>query len=92
MSITWEDTDGRRESWVVRAAGNPDAYALSFRLPEQIATFVFKTASQARPRALQVKATHLASISIFYRDEGVDRTFRLEFDADATREFVERDR
>jgi hypothetical protein len=89
VTIRWNPAldDGR--TWEIRPSDDQNAYRLTFRLPDQIARYIFSEGASARARAWSVKQRFFSSIAVYHRVNRNDRIFRLEFDIDATSAAVE---
>jgi hypothetical protein len=81
-------SDGTAE-WTAQPTSHPDAYVLTFNLPERLEDWITADEQQRRRRARSVKEDFLSSIMVYYLDDGV-RTCQLRYEpADLRRDSAE---
>ena len=88
VNIHWDRMIDDGQTWLVNPEDGSLAYSLSFKLPEILKSWVFETSEDARKRAFQAKQEFLSVITIYRLVEGKDQLFRLEFDAESTRRYI----
>lgn len=80
VSIRWSEQVDQGRTWTIIPSDNSDAYALTFRLPDRIANWIFVKPDLSRQRALQVKEAYFSDITVYRHIEGADYLYRLEYD------------
>jgi len=88
--MTWSYSEDMGKVWKIRPADEPDEYELSFKLPERLYKWIFDTEKERKERALHAKREYLSNITIYRYEDGSDYLFRLQFDPEATQEYVRR--
>lgn len=86
--ITWSRSDQRGRRWTVRPADNPQAYSLTFGLPERLGDWIFSKESGAQARALSAKSRFMKEIMIYRYIDGRDYLYRLSYDSEETQGFL----
>jgi len=80
VRIHWSERINQGRTWTITPSENGEAYALTFRLPDRIAEWIFARPDLSRRRALQIKETYLSDITVYRHVEGEDYLYRLEYD------------
>jgi hypothetical protein len=80
VSIHWSERIDQGRTWTITPSDISEAYALTFRLPDRIADWIFTRPDLSRQRALQVKETYFSDITVYRHVEGEDYLYRLEYD------------
>jgi len=80
VKIRWRISEDRGKTWKIYPVDNPDAYQLSFRLPELLRHWIYRSGSDSRVLALQAKERYLSSVSICHFENGVGKIFKLDYD------------
>lgn len=93
VAIRWtERGEGGKEEriWRITPAGDREEnrFTLTFKLPDTLATYIFKHTTDRANRALNVKRRFFSTISLYHRSDQKDYLFRLEFDEETTRRLV----
>jgi len=71
-------SDSSEESeWVVTARDEPDAYRLTFSLPDRVETWISENEDRQLKRIHQVKENFLATITVYRRDHDGMRVYQL---------------
>jgi hypothetical protein len=81
ISIEWSKRVEEGQTWYIAPRDDPAAYRLSFRLPEQIGSWIFRSANLRRA-ALAAKQDFFSTISIYRREPDRDLLIRLSFQPD----------
>lgn len=85
------DGEDRGEPWKIQPTSNPNAYELSFKLPERLYKWIFEIGKERKTisnRALNVKQQYFSSITIYHYENEKDYLFRLKFDPEGTRQYI----
>lgn len=85
VTITWSRQNNEERQWYIRPVNNPEAYKLSFGLPQTLGDWIFGDDERALGRALNVKEKYLSDITIYRFVNGKDQLIRLIYDANATK-------
>ncbi len=89
VNITWSRRIDNGRTWEIIPTEDRTAYRLSFRPPEILARWIFGVPDDVRGRALQTKQEYFSNITIYRYVDGRDHLFRLEFDLESTRSYIE---
>ena len=87
IMITWIDSNERRNEWMIRPVDGD--YKLTFKIPDLLAKWIFKKKGKSQARAVGVKEKFFSSITIYRRENGKDILYRLEYDSESTRRFID---
>jgi hypothetical protein len=79
VRIRWSPQIDDGQTWYIVPMDHPEAYRLSFKLPERLADWIFKS-EDVRRAAVTTKEMLLASITIYRRDGDRDRLIRLSYE------------
>jgi len=89
VTISWSYKNNKGRVWNIRPADVDDIddmYVLSFSVPDVLYKWIFETNTDARSRAMNLKESHMSSITIYRFDrDGRDQIIRLNFDKEATK-------
>ncbi|RPI16908.1 MAG: hypothetical protein EHM58_10885 [Ignavibacteriae bacterium] len=88
--ITWNSESNNGQEWTIRPYNEPNAYKLSFKLPDKLAKWIFDKEGKPLSRALNIKENFFSSITIYRRENGRDLLYRLEYNPETTQEFIKR--
>lgn len=88
ITITWTRRNNLERQWTIRPIVNPEAYSLSFGLPQTLGDWIFGDEERATHRAWSVKEEFFSDITIYRHVHGQDRLFRLTYDSNKTRQLV----
>jgi len=80
VRIHWSERVDQGRTWTITPSENSQAYALTFRLPDRIADWIFTRPDLSHRRALQVKETYFSDITVYRHIEGEGYLYRLEYD------------
>ena len=88
VSISWTDQEDLRTQWTIQPIENPNAYELSFGLPQALADWIFDDSTTSRVSAQQAKQQFFSDITIYRHVDDKDFLYRLRYDAEATRKLL----
>ncbi|MEV0367350.1 restriction endonuclease [Nocardia fusca] len=71
---------GGRAEWKLSPAEAPDAYELTFKLPEQIEDWIGEVADEEISRAVKVKQQFLSEITLYRMNDGGVRAYQLRYE------------
>jgi hypothetical protein len=83
VAIHWSRREDGGRTWFIQPAEHPETYRLSFKLPDELVSWIFDSES-VRRRALVAKEQFFSSISIYRHVEGRDSLIRLQYRAENT--------
>lgn len=92
ITIGWSSQIDNGKTWEITPVenfSNLPNYRLTFRLPARLVKWIFGGEHDIRRRALQVKEKFFSDIMIYRYIDERDSLYRLQFDAEATREKVQ---
>lgn len=79
VQIRWSSLVDGGQTWHIVPSGDEAAYRLSFKLPERLADWIFKS-EDVRRAALKTKEQLLANITIYRRGQDSDQLVRLIYE------------
>jgi hypothetical protein len=74
---------GRQAEWAVAPWDDPDAYRLTFNLPERIESWISENEERRIKRASTVKSDFLSEITIYRRSDATMRIYQLRYEPSA---------
>jgi len=86
--IRWSVSENKGRVWKINPADIPNKYELSFKLPQRLYEWIFNTEIDRKEKAKRIKRKYFSNITIYRHEKGEDLLFRLQFDPEATEEYV----
>jgi hypothetical protein len=80
VQIHWSEQQDQGRTWTITPSENRGAYALTLRLPDRLANWIFTRRDLSRRRALQIKQAYFSDITVYRHLTGEDYLYRLEYD------------
>ncbi|OMI84792.1 hypothetical protein BSZ07_36720 [Streptomyces sp. M1013] len=72
---------GPHPVWEIRSQDDPDAYALTFGLPEQVEAWILDQETSTSARTRWVKESMLSAMTLYWMDSDHAHTFQLRYAA-----------
>jgi hypothetical protein len=86
VKINWSSAIDDGRTWFITPVGasSREKYTLSFKLPNELSSWIFELEKNKQEKAMQAKMEYFSSINVYIKGKGLDHIAKLEFDAEET--------